>query len=179
MKRFILWVFLVSSAYADTSYVLGSMDSLEITLDNQSVFQTEIFYQQVISDWSSGDVLKLSHEFPPFSFFPSPQFRDGLPIVAPIVHIHNPTKNSAVIAHLIAKPTTSLVRVTSVNLSSNIVTLSDATSWEIPPEDGIFLNVWNVNDEVLIGYNNGLQHTIFESALLNARQQSFVKAHQQ
>ena len=176
----VLWGLLFfSSASALPLYTLDSMENTQVTFDNQAVFQMDFLDQQAIFDWTTGDVLEIFNTFPALLFPVSTQLRNGLSIVIPTVRIKNITRNSEILARLTSIPALGSLKIASVDFPSRSITLSDATDWSICPDDEDLLNLWGLNDYVLVGHNIGLKSSIFECVLLNANQQALIRAHQQ
>ncbi len=180
LKRFlVVFVFVLFSENIPASvipqYQLSSIDHSTITFTNQAEFLVGTFNWWRLSEWDSGDQLKIvSHFFPVFP--PAFEKPGAITMIFPTFCIKNLTKGSQVEAHLITLPQVGSLRIVSVDAQAGQVVLSDSSVWNIFPEDKRFLFFWDVNDFILIGQNTDPRSPSYDAILFNASKQNFAEA---
>jgi hypothetical protein len=103
-------------------------------------------------------------------------------VICPIFLLRNLTKNNEQIAATLSEPpltpSSETFSVVAVDLTNQIVTLSNATSWAYHPNDQFDAEFWKIDDLVMIGVHDVFPPSHNDTILLNTSKQRLLRAKQ-
>ncbi len=129
-------------------YSIQSIHGNTITLSNHASFTATYNLS-----WRDGDLLELVSFVDPNSFPLHVEEVDGEFIVSPFLLLRSRANEEAIVYYVPSKivSDTNTPFIQSIDLTHRTITLSDATQWSYPDEEGFFVKSWEINQLLMVG----------------------------
>lgn len=173
MKLLIFLSFAITTIFS-TPYNISSIKNNIVLLNNEAAFS--LSGNLNFLSWKDDDEITIK-SCPTNSFYVT-KYHNGFGY--PYLILKNSTQQNESFATFLDSPQTPLFgtyTINEINFITHTIQLNDYSSWNFSSEDYVFINSWNVGDQVMIGENSNKCSLYFDQILFNMTNSTVLSVH--